>query len=103
VQAALTVWVLWLVLRVHGFGIRVFLVTVVALSVLTTLPWIVGQLLTDIFAGLSVLALYLMVRRANALTRWERAALFLFMAFSAALHSATLRVNARRIIDLICR
>jgi hypothetical protein len=92
VQAGLTAWILWLVLRVHGFGMRVFLITVAALSVLTTLPWIAGQLLTDIFAGLSVLALYLMVRRADALSRWERAGLFLFVAFSAATHSATLMV-----------
>jgi hypothetical protein len=92
VQAALTVWILWLVVRTHGFGTRVLLVTVAALSVLTALPWLAGQLLTDVFAGLSVLALYLMVRRNAALARWERAALFLFVAFSAATHSATLMV-----------
>src|SRR4051812_8937040 len=45
VQAALTVWILWLVLRVHGFGIRVLLVTVAALSVVTSLPWLAGMLL----------------------------------------------------------
>src|SRR5215203_6100647 len=92
VQAGLTVWVLWLVLRVHGFRARVLLVTVAMLSVVTALPWLAGMLLTDIFAGLSVLALYLLVRQARALLRWERAALFLFMAFSAATHSATLLV-----------
>src|SRR5947207_5610279 len=47
VQAAATVWVLWLVLRVHGLGktTRVLLVTVAALSVFTTLPWLVDVLL----------------------------------------------------------
>jgi len=92
VQAGLTVWVLWLVLRVHGFRARVLLVTVAMLSVVTALPWLAGMLLTDIFAGLSVLALYLLVRQAQALMRWERATLFLFVAFSAATHSATLLV-----------
>lgn len=92
VQAALTVWILWLIVRMHGFGVRVLLVTIAALSVLTALPWLAGQLLTDIFAGLSVLALYLMARRTAALTCWERAGLFLFVAFSAATHSATLMV-----------
>jgi hypothetical protein len=92
VQAALTVWILWLVLRVHGLGTRALLVTIAVLSVFTALPWLVGMLLTDIFAGLSVLALYLLVRRADALARWERTALFLFVAFSAATHSATLLV-----------
>jgi hypothetical protein len=91
-QSALTVWILWLVLRAHGLGLRALLVIVGALSILTTLPWITGQLLTDVFAGLSVLALYLMVHRSDALARWERAALFLFVAFSASTHSATLAV-----------
>jgi hypothetical protein len=62
-QAAVTVWLLALVLRVHGLGgrARVLIVTVAALSVLTTLPWLVDVLLTDIFAGLAVLALHLIV------------------------------------------
>src|SRR5215216_1303252 len=47
VQAALTVWILWLAVRVHGFGARVLLVTVAILSVVTALPWIAGMLLTD--------------------------------------------------------
>ncbi len=59
------------------------------LSVATTLPWIAGIVLTDIFAGLAVLALYLIVLRADALKSWERAALFALLAFSAATHSAT--------------
>jgi hypothetical protein len=92
VQAALTVWILWLVLRVRGFGMRVLLATVAVLSVITALPWLAGMLLTDIFAGLSVLALYLIVKRADALTGWECVALFVFVAFSAASHSATLLV-----------
>src|SRR5262249_2366927 len=52
-QAALTVWVVALVLRAHGFGHRpgMLLVTVALLAVATSLPWIVGILLTDIFAG----------------------------------------------------
>jgi hypothetical protein len=94
VQTALTVWILALVLRVQGFAAkpRLLLLTTVLLSLLTTLPWIAGVLITDIFAGLSVLALYLLVLRSAALARWERAALFLLIAFSAATHSATLIV-----------
>src|SRR3954463_16153124 len=87
VQAALAVWILWLVLRVHGFCMRALLATVAVLSVVTALPWLAGMLLTDIFAGLSVLALYLIVKRADALRGWEGVALFVFIAFSAASHS----------------
>jgi hypothetical protein len=59
-QAAATVWVLNLVLRVHGFGKRPFalLGTVALLAIATSLPWLVDMLITDIFAGLSVLALH---------------------------------------------
>src|SRR5438874_414542 len=93
-QAAVTVWVLALVLRVHGFGgrARVLIVTVAALSAFTTLPWLVDVLLTDIFAALAVLALHLTVLHGDALRSWERIALLVLIAFAAATHSATLIV-----------
>ena len=63
VQAAVTVWVVALVLHVHRLGRPlVLLVTVAALSVATTLPWLTDIVLTDIFFGLSVLALHLWCR-----------------------------------------
>ncbi len=70
VQAALTVWVIALVLRAHGLGGRPLLLLgiVAVLSVFTTLPWLTSILLTDIFAGLGVLALYLLLLRADALS-----------------------------------
>jgi hypothetical protein len=94
VHALATVWIFSLVLRVYGLSerSRVLLVTVATMSVLTTLPWVVDVLLTDIFAALAVLALHLFVLHADALRRWERVALFLFIAFAAATHSATLAV-----------
>ncbi|MEA2906929.1 MAG: hypothetical protein QOI12_4316 [Alphaproteobacteria bacterium] len=95
-QAAATVWIVTLVLRVHGFGqrTRVLIVTIAALTLLTALPWLASQLITDVFAGLAVLALYLLVARADALARWERLALFVFLGFAAATHNATLAVLA---------
>ena len=94
VQAALTVWVIALVLRAHGLGGRPLLLlgTVAVLAVATTLPWIVGILLTDIFAGLGVLTLYLVTLRGEKLAGWERAALVVLTAFAAASHGATLAV-----------
>jgi hypothetical protein len=52
-------------------------------------PWLSSILLTDIFAGLAVLALYLIVfgRNVGSGQRW---ALIGFTAFAAATHSATL-------------
>jgi len=93
-QAAVTVWVLALVLRTHGLGRHPLglLAVIVLLSVSTTLPWIAGILLTDIFAGLAVLALHLLMLRADALSRVERALLVVFVAFAGATHSATFLV-----------
>jgi hypothetical protein len=92
VQVVLTVWVLALLLRCLGFGAKPLLIlrTVSLLSVTTTLPWLTAILLTDIFAGLGVLALYLVMFCADKLGRWERLGLVALTAFAAATHSATL-------------
>jgi hypothetical protein len=94
VQAALTVWVIALVLRAHGLGGRplVLLSTISVLAAATTLPWIASILLTDIFAGIGVLAFYLVVLCPEKLTGRERAALVLLAAFAAGSHGATLAV-----------
>jgi hypothetical protein len=92
-QSALTVWIVALMLRTHGLGQRPWLLlgVIAALSAVTTLPWLTAILLTDIFAGLGVLALYLLLR-GEALGNRERIALMLLVAVSAATHSATLAV-----------
>lgn len=94
VQSALTVWIVALTLRAHGLGGRPLLLTgvIAALSATTTLPWLTSILLTDIFCGLAVLALYLLLLRADALTRTERIGLIALIAVAAATHSATLAV-----------
>ena len=60
-----------------GSGSRPLLLlgVIAALSLLTTLPWLTSILLTDIFCGLGVLALYLLLLRAETLSRGERAGL----------------------------
>jgi hypothetical protein len=91
VQAAFTVWILALTLRLHKLGGRPGLLVALCfvLACATTLPWLTSILLTDIFAGLSVLALHFLVMRADALSRSERLTLFALVAFAAATHSAT--------------
>ena len=93
-QSALTVWLVALMLRAHRLGRRPWLLlgTIAALSAFTTLPWLSAILLTDIFAGLGVLALYLLLLRGKALGGRERIALMLLVAVAAATHSATLAV-----------
>lgn len=94
VQAVLTVWVIALTLRALGLNGNPWrlLGFVTALAVATTLPWLVSILLTDIFAGLAVLALYLLMGRADTLKRWEAGGLFVLIVFSTASHSATFAV-----------
>jgi hypothetical protein len=90
VQAALTVWVLTLTLRAFGLDRpKPLLLTTAILSAVTTLPWLVSILLTDIFAALAVLAFYLLMFADETLRRFERYVLVVLIAFSAATHSAT--------------
>jgi hypothetical protein len=93
-QSAAAVWVLSLMLRACGFGDRRYALigTVAFLAITTSLPWLADVVLTDIFAGTAVLALYLMLFVPNSLGRFERIALMLFVAFAAATHSATFAV-----------
>jgi hypothetical protein len=99
-QSFITVWTVSLFLRIHDLGHRpIVLAAVIALFTLATgLPWIAGQLMPDLFAGLAVIALYLLVFRADVLARWERLALVTLLAFSASIHNATLAVVAVMLI-----
>ncbi|OJY42291.1 MAG: hypothetical protein BGP08_15175 [Rhizobiales bacterium 64-17] len=91
-QCALTVWVVTLTMRSHGLQPRPLtrLAIFIMLALATTLPWIASVLLTDIFIGLAVLGLYLMIFRAGDLDRIERTALIVIIALAAATHSASL-------------
>src|ERR1700753_686569 len=92
-QALATLWILQLTLRVLGPS-QPFRLLAISLSlVLTTaLPWLASMLLTDIFAGLSVLSLFILVLHGDKVSSKERAALFVLTAFAAATHSATMAV-----------
>jgi hypothetical protein len=93
VQALATMWILQLTLRVFGLARpwRLFGLCLV-LTVTTALPWLASMLLTDIFAGLSVLSLFILVLHGDKVSGLEKAALFVFTAFAAATHSATMAV-----------
>jgi hypothetical protein len=93
IQALATMWILQLTLRVFGLAKpwRLFALCLV-LTMTTALPWLASMLLTDIFAGLSVLSLFLLVLHGKRISTIEKAALFVFTAFAAATHSATMAV-----------
>jgi len=95
-QSALTIWIAALVLRTHGLGKRPWLLLgiITTLTVVSTLPWLTSILLTDIFCGLAVLALYLLLMRAAHLWTSERMGLVVLIAVAAATHSATFALLA---------
>ena len=94
IQAALTVWIIALVMRALGLGERPWLLlgVIATLSAASSLPWLTSVLLTDIFAGIAVLCTYLLIFANEATRPWERVALVTVLAFSIASHSATLAV-----------
>jgi hypothetical protein len=93
IQALATFWILQLTLRVLGMREPLRLLGIgIVLVLTTTLPWLASMLLTDIFAGLSVLALYVLVLHGKRISAIEKCALFAFIAFCASTHSGTLAV-----------
>jgi len=93
IQALATLWILQLTLRVLGMVRPLRLLRMsLALILTTALPWLASMLLTDIFAGLSVLSLFILVLHGDKVSGIEKFALFAFTAFAAATHSATLAV-----------
>jgi hypothetical protein len=92
-QALATMWILQVTLRVLGLAKpwQLFSLCLV-LSLTTALPWLASMLLTDIFAGLSVLSLFVLVVHGDKVSGIEKAALFILTAFAAASHSATMAV-----------
>ncbi|MDH2341633.1 hypothetical protein [Bradyrhizobium sp. SSUT77] len=93
VQSVATLWLLQLTLRVLGLMQTFRFVAISLLLILSTaLPWLASMLLTDIFAGLGVLSLFLLVVGGQRTSVLEKISLFVFTAFAAATHSATLGV-----------
>lgn len=89
VQALVAAHLLGLVLRVQGLGgPGPLLAASLALSALTSLPWLAAQLMPDLFTGVLVLALWLLGFRAALLRRGERLWLMLLAAGSVAMHQS---------------
>ncbi len=93
IQALATLWILQLTLRVFGMLRPMPLAGLgIALGLTTALPWLASMLLTDIFSGLSVLSLFILVLHGDKISSIEKWSLFAFTAFAAATHSATFAV-----------
>ncbi len=92
VQAGLSVWLVLLVLRTHGWGGRTDLAlsVILVLALTTSLPWFAAQLMPDIFVPLAALALYLLAYQGAQLHVAEKIALGAVIAFGIASHMSIL-------------
>ncbi|MDX2205513.1 MAG: hypothetical protein NW223_22375 [Hyphomicrobiaceae bacterium] len=90
-QSALATWIVALLLKTYGLTRPAHLMTAMGLlATLTALPWLSSMLLTDILAGLAVVAFYLITLEAAPLGRLQRGGLAATIALAAASHSATM-------------
>lgn len=64
-QALLLAWLLWVLLRTHlgDRPVGKFLFALMALCLLTALPWYVGQLMPDVFTAMQVLVVAIVLTR----------------------------------------
>ena len=91
-QAAITVWLLRLLLPRRGWwGVAAL---ACLLAVISPLPFVVAELMPDLFTGLLVLALLLLVLVPERLGRFERWALTGLGAFAMAAHLSNLPIGA---------
>lgn len=91
-QALATVWIIGLLLRTHRVHPIALPAIAAVLALTTALPWLTSVLITDIFTGLAVLALHALVWHGDRISRSERCALVLYIAFAGSTHSATFAV-----------
>jgi hypothetical protein len=93
-QAAATVWIIGLLLRTHRFTVHPIALPAITavLASTTALPWLASVLITDLFAGLAVLALHALAWHSDRIARRERLAVVVFIAFAVSTHSATYAV-----------
>jgi hypothetical protein len=93
-QAALIVWLIALTLRVHKIGGRAWLLfgIVATLTVTTSLPWFVSQMMPDILFPAGVLALYLLAFGGDDIRTAERIGLGVVIAFAICSHMALMGV-----------
>jgi hypothetical protein len=91
-QALLAAWVLRVVCRmlVPGLPGFAFVAGVAALSAASWLPWLVSELMPDLFTPLLVLALCLLAWVPERLAGWERALLVVLAAFMIASQQSSL-------------
>lgn len=94
VQALLAAWVFWLVVRVLASRVSgiAFVAGTAVLSACTWLPWLVSELMPDLFTPLLALVLCLLAWVPERLSPWEQTALVALAALMTASQQSSLPV-----------
>jgi hypothetical protein len=92
IQALLTAWMLWLVIRSLGLAraLTAYLVIGLGLAAFSGIAWYVASPMPDILGPLLYLALFLFLLAPGSLGRWERWVLIAVALWSVTAHSVHL-------------
>jgi hypothetical protein len=92
VQSLITAWIIWYFVS-DFFSLTAasqVLSMALLLTLATSLPWFVGQLMPDIFTSLMILALTLLCFSRDTLTKLSRIILMMLVSAAVAVHQANL-------------
>ena len=91
-QGAVVAHIIWLTLRVVGASLRPlpFIALTIGLALLTPLSWHTSHVLPDVFAGVLILAVFLLAFGRDRLGRGETVYLFLLSAAAICFHLTNL-------------
>ncbi|MDB5687732.1 MAG: hypothetical protein JWR77_2321, partial [Rhizorhabdus sp.] len=95
VQSLFTTWLVGRVLTAlfgPGSPWRLLL-TMALLSALSSLPWVAGQVMPDLFSGMMALVIFLLVFGHRDLARWEKWAFPVLLAGMASFHYSHLLIG----------
>jgi hypothetical protein len=101
-QGLVVAHIVWLTYRVVETPLRPlpFLGVMAALAVLTPLSWHVSHVLPDVFAGVLILAMFLLGFARDRLGRWETVYLFLLSAASMCFHLTNLVIGLGLVVAI---
>lgn len=102
-QSLMLAYILFLLFR-HISGVRNYpfaaFVSIAVLSAFTSLPWISGMLLADVFTSISIFTLFLIVFT-DGLSKAEKITLYSFFVLSNAMHLSHVMINVLLLISML--
>jgi hypothetical protein len=102
-QSVMVAHIIYLVLRTTfgSAGALRLLLTVLILGVFSSLPWITGLIMPDVFTSVLVLAVFLLAFRAQQLSRIEQAYLYVMVVLSVIVHLSHAPLAVAQILFIV--